>query len=109
MAVSSTQVQFDSLFGLFTYLAIVVSIIVFSLLIYFIIKYRDRPSSRQPDDTPILGRIPPSRGHARTVVLTVSLSRIILVAMIIGRYGVYDNFDSANDTSHVLLVYIVMI
>src|SRR5205807_2212175 len=56
MAVSSTQVQFDSLFGLFTYLAIVVSIIVFSLLIYFMIKYRDRPSSRQPDDTPILGR-----------------------------------------------------
>ena len=91
MAVSSTQVQFDSLFGLFTYLAVAVSIIVFSLLVYFIVKYRDRPSSRQPDDTPILGKIAPSRGHARSVVLTVSLSTIILVALIIGSFGAIDN------------------
>ena len=91
MAISSTQVQFDSLFGLFTYLAVAVSIVVFGLLIYFIVKYRERPSSRQPDDTPILGRIPPSRGHARSVVLTVSLSTIILVALIIGSFGAIDN------------------
>lgn len=91
MAVSSTQVQFDSLFGLFTYLAIGVSIIVFSLLVYFIVKYRDKPSSRPPDDTPILGKIPPSRGHARSVVLTVSLSTIILVALIVGSFGAIDN------------------
>src|SRR5207245_858854 len=94
MAVSSTQVQFDSLFGLFTYLAVAVGIVVFSLLIYFIVKYRERPSSRQPDDTPILGRIPPSRGHARSVVLTVSLSTIILVALIIGSFGAIDNILS---------------
>src|SRR3989442_1809601 len=91
MAVSSTQVQFDSLFGLFTYLAIVVSIIVFSLLIYFVVRFRDKPSSRPPDDTPILGKIPPSRGHARSVVITVSLSTIILVALIIGSFGAIDN------------------
>ena len=91
MAVSSTQVQFDSLFGLFTYLAIAVSIFVFSLLIYFTVKYREKPSSRQPDDTPILGKVPPSRGHARSVVLTVSLSTIILVALIVGSFGAIDN------------------
>jgi len=91
MAVSSTQVQFDSLFSLFTYLAVAVSIIVFSLLIYFIVRFRDKPSSRQPDDTPILGKVPPSRGHARTVVLTVSLSTIILVALIVGSFGAIDN------------------
>jgi len=91
MAVSSTQVQFDSLFGLFTYLAIAVSIIVFSLLIYFIVKYRDRPSSRQPNDTPILGKLPRSRGHAKSVVVTVSLSTIILVVLIIGSFGAIDN------------------
>jgi cytochrome c oxidase subunit 2 len=91
MAVSSTQVQFDSLFSLFTYLAVAVSIIVFSLLIYFIIRFRDKQSSKQPDDTPILGKVPPSRGHARTVVLTVSLSTIILVALIVGSFGAIDN------------------
>ena len=91
MAVSSTQVQFDSLFGLFTYLAVAVGIVVFSLLIYFIVKYRERPSSRQPDDTPILGKMPISRGHARSVVLTLSLSTLIIVPLIVGSFGAIDN------------------
>lgn len=91
MAISSTQVQFDSLFSLFTYLAFAIGIIVFSLLIYFIVKYRDRPSSRQPSDTPILGKIPPSRGHARSVLVTVSLSTIILAVLIVGSFGAIDN------------------
>src|SRR6267378_6317602 len=91
MAVSSTQIQFDSLFGLFTYLAILVSIIVFGLLLYFVVRFRDKPSSRPPDDTPILGKIPPSRGHARSVVITVSLSTIILGVLIVGSFGAIDN------------------
>ncbi len=90
MAVSSTQVQFDSLFGLFTYLALTVGIVVFSFLIYLIIRYREKPSSRQPSDTPILGRSPPSRGHSRTVILTLTLSTIIIVPLIIGSFGAVD-------------------
>jgi cytochrome c oxidase subunit II len=91
MAVANTQVQFDGLFGLFTYLAVAVGVVVFSLLIYFIVKYREKPSSRQPDDTPILGKTPRSRGHARSVVLTLSLSTIIIVPLIIGSFGAIDN------------------
>src|SRR5207245_289387 len=48
MAVSSTQVQFDSLFGLFTYLAFAVGIVVFTFMIYLIVRYREKASSRQP-------------------------------------------------------------
>src|SRR6266567_1271502 len=94
MAVSSTQVQFDSLFGLFTYLAVAVGIVVFSLLIYFIVKYREKPSSQQPDDTPILGKMPISRGHARSVVLTLSLSTLIIVPLIVGSFGAIDNINT---------------
>ena len=91
MAVANTQVQFDGLFSLFTYLAVAVGIVVFSLLVYFVVKYREKPSSRQPDDTPILGKTPSSRGHARSVVLTLSLSTIIIVPLIIGSFGAIDN------------------
>jgi cytochrome c oxidase subunit II len=91
MAVSSTQVQFDSLFGLFTYLAFAVGIVVFSFLIYFIIKYREKPSSRQPEDTPILGQPPQTRGHLRTVLLTLTLSTIIIVPLIAGSFGAIEN------------------
>jgi cytochrome c oxidase subunit II len=91
MAVSSTQVQFDSLFGLFTYLAVAVGIVVFSFMIYQVVKYREKPSSRQPEDTPILGKAPQARGHVRTVLLTLTLSTIIIVPLIAGSFGAIEN------------------
>ncbi|TMI35452.1 hypothetical protein E6H26_06225, partial [Candidatus Bathyarchaeota archaeon] len=78
MAIANMQVQFEDLFWLFTYLAVLVGVIVFGLMIYFIVKYREKSTSSEPDDAPILGRLPAPRGHARTVILTVSLSTIIL-------------------------------
>src|SRR5438445_12999408 len=87
MAVSSTQVQFDSLFGLFTYLALAVGIVVFTFMIYLIVRYRDKASSRQPEDTPILGKQPQSRGYVRTVLLTLTLSTIIIIPLIVGSFA----------------------
>src|ERR1700757_1887363 len=89
--VSNTQVQFESLFWLFTYLAIVVSIIVFGLMILLIVRYREKPSSPDPDDTPILGKVPAQRGHARSVVMTVSISSIMLAVLIVGSFAAVDN------------------
>ena len=91
MAVANTQVQFDFLFGLFTYLAIAIGAIVFGLMAYFIVKYREKPGSRDPEDTPILGKLPSSRGHLRSVVMTVSLSSIILAVLIVGSFAAVDN------------------
>ena len=88
---ASTADQFNFLFGLFTYLAVVVGIIVYGLMVYFIVKYREKPNSREPDDTPILGKIPASRGHARSVIMTVSLSTIILAVLIVGSFAAVDN------------------
>jgi len=82
LAFSNTEVIFNNLFGLFTYLAIVVGVVVFAAMAFLIIKYRDRKNSRDPDDTPRLGRIPIVRGHGRNLVITLSLSTIIVVALI---------------------------
>jgi cytochrome c oxidase subunit 2 len=90
MAIANMQAQFDDLFVLFTYLAVLVAVIVFGLMAYFIIKYREKPTSRESDDAPILGRLPVARGHARTVILTVSLSTIILGVLVIGSFGSID-------------------
>src|SRR5215472_1252383 len=89
--VSNTAAQFDSLFWLFTYLAIAVGIIVFGLMTVLIIKYREKPSSRDPDDTPILGKVPGQRGHARSVVTTLSISSIMLAVLIVGSFAAVDN------------------
>src|SRR5436309_11758240 len=83
MAVSNTQVIFDNLYGIFTYLAIIVGVIVFALMAYLIIRYRAKNSSSDPEDTPRLGRIPTSRGHGRNVLITVTLSTFLLVILII--------------------------
>jgi len=90
MAVNTAD-QFNFLFGLFTYLAVVVGVIVFGLMAYFIVKYREKPNSPEPQDTPILGKLPASRGHLRSVVMTVSLSTIILAVLIVGSFAAVDN------------------
>jgi cytochrome c oxidase subunit II len=95
MAIANMQVQFDDLFWLFTYLAMAVSVVVFGLMVIFVIKYRDRSGSSEPHDAPILGRLPVTRGHARTAILTVSLSTIILGVLIIGSFGSIDTILSS--------------
>jgi len=90
MAIANTQVQFDNLFWLFTYLAIAVSIVVYGMLTYFVWKYRDKPGRSDPSDTPVLGRLPVPRGHKRSVIITLSLSVIILSVLIIGSFGSID-------------------
>ncbi|SRR6266487_2809571 len=94
MAIANMQVQFDDLFWLFTYLAVLVAVIVFGLMVYFIVKYREKRTSREPDDTPVLGRLPVPRGHARSVIITVSLSTIILGVLVIGSFGSIDSILS---------------
>jgi cytochrome c oxidase subunit II len=90
MAISNTQVTFDNLYGIFTDLAIVVGIIVFALMAYLIIRYRDKKSSSDPEDTPRLGRIPTSRGHGRNVLITVTLSLFLLAVLIVTSFAAVD-------------------
>ncbi len=90
MAFSNTEVIFNNLFGLFTYLAILVGAVVFALMAFLIIRYRERKDSQDPDDTPRLGRIPIVRGHGRNVLITLSLSTIIVVALIVGSFAAVD-------------------
>jgi cytochrome c oxidase subunit 2 len=95
MAIANMQVQFDNLFWLFTYLAIAVSVVVFGLMAAFIIRYREKPGSPEPHDAPILGRLPAHRGHARTAIMTVCLSSIILGVLVIGSFGSIDTILSS--------------
>jgi cytochrome c oxidase subunit II len=90
MAIANTQVQFDNLFWLFTYLAIAVAIVVYGMLAYYVWKYRAKPGSPDPDDAPVLGRLPIPRGHKRSAIITLSLSTIILSVLIIGSFGSID-------------------
>src|SRR5881396_36060 len=90
MAVSNTQVIFDNLYGIFTYLAIIVGVIVFAVMAYLIVRYRAKNSSTDPEDTPRLGRIPTSRGHGRNVLMTVTLSTFLLAVLIITSFAAVD-------------------
>lgn len=97
MAVSNTQIVFDNLYGIFNDLAIVVGIIVFALMVFLIIKYRDKRSSQDPEDTPRLGRIPLGRGHGRNVVVTVSLSTILLAVLIFTSFAAVDTLFPTSE------------
>src|SRR5438128_6799934 len=96
MAVSNTQVIFDNLYGIFTYLAVIVGVIVFALMGYLIIRYRATRSSSDPEDTPRLGRIPTSRGHGRNVLITVTLSTFLLDVLLITSFAAVDTLFPNN-------------
>jgi cytochrome c oxidase subunit II len=95
MAIANMQVQFDNLFWLFTSLAIAVGIVVFSMMTYFIIKYREKPGSAEPHDAPILGKLPVPRGHLRSVIITLALSSIIVGVLVVGSFGSIDTILSS--------------
>ncbi len=97
MAFANTQVVFDNLYGIFTDLAIIVGIIVFALMVFLIIRYRDRRSSQDPADTPRLGRIPLGRGHGRNVVITVTLSTILLAVLIFTSFAAVDTLFPGSE------------
>lgn len=101
MAIANMQVQFDNLFWLFTYLAIAVSIVVYTIFAIYTIKYRDKTGAKEPDDAPVLGRLPVPRGHTRSVIVTVTLSTIILGALIIGSFGSIDTILSTPAPCHI--------
>jgi cytochrome c oxidase subunit II len=90
MALSNTEAIFNSLYGLFSLLAIIVAVVFFAVMGYFLMKYRARPKLQEPHDTPTLDRVPPHRGHLKTVVILLLLSSIILGFLIAGTFTQVD-------------------
>ncbi len=94
MAVSNTADLFFSLWNTFLFLAVAVGVFVFAVMTFLLFKYRARASTPEPDDAPKLGKFPVHRGHARTLIASVTLSAIILSVLIFGTFSVIDQISS---------------
>lgn len=89
--VSNTTEVFESLFSQFVLLGILVGIVVISLLIVLTIRFRDRGvTTPEPQDAPMLGKIPEERGHKKTVIISLTLSVVILSFLLSGTFAVID-------------------
>ncbi len=85
MAVSNTAGLFSDLFTTFLWLAIIVGAVVFGIMVYLIVRYREKdPSAPEPEDAPTLGKVPHVRGKLKTIAISLSLSTIILVVLVFG-------------------------
>jgi len=93
--VSSTSEIFQPLFDLFVWLGILVGVVVITIFLIVIFKYRDRGSKTpEPEDTPILGKVPEERGHPRSVVISLALSIVILTFLLNGTFAVIDTLNT---------------
>jgi len=93
--VSNTSEIFQGLFSLFTYLGILVGVVVIAILLVLILKYGDRGSKTpDPQDTPMLGKVPAERGHLKTVLLSLTASTVILLFLLQGTFGVIDTLNT---------------
>ncbi len=91
---SNTADLFSQLFNTFTTLAVLVGVVVFALMAFLVVKYRAKGVEPDPEDAPRLGKVAEVRGHARTAIISVGLSSIILGVLIFGTLVVTNQINS---------------
>lgn len=90
--VANTYDTFTPIFDTFTILDAIVGAVVIGIMVLLVLKYRDNgTSSGEPEDAPSLGRLPPERGKAKTIVISLTLSTIVLSVLVFGTFGAIDN------------------
>ena len=94
MAVSNTADLFFQLWNTFLFLGILIGVFVFAVMGFLLFKYRARDSTLEPEDAPVLGRLPAHRGHVKTLLASVTLSTIILSVLIFGTFSVIDQISN---------------
>src|SRR5437879_8082750 len=94
MAVSIAADLFFQLWNSFLFLGIVIGAVVFAVMGFLLVKYRAKDSTPEPEDVPVMGRLPAHRGHVRTLLVSVTLSTIILSVLIFGTFSVIDQISS---------------
>ena len=93
--ISNTSEIFTTLFNQFLWLGILVSVVVLGLMAFLIMKNRDRGAATpDPEDAPMLGKMPEERGKIKTVVISLTLSVTILGVLIIGTFGAIDALNT---------------
>nr|WP_282190210.1 cytochrome c oxidase subunit II [Halocatena salina] len=74
---------FSTLFGVFLILGTVVGIVVISYMVYNAYKYRERDGHEEPMADPLqLGELPQGGGDGKKLAISLTISAIIVVALI---------------------------
>jgi len=93
--VANTAETWTSLFNVFTILGTTIGAVVIGLIVFLVVRYRDRgASSSEPEDAPSLAKLPSERGRARNIVISLSLSTIVLSVLVVGTFGALDTLLS---------------
>lgn len=102
MAVSNTAELFFQLWNTFLFLGIAIGALVLGVMVFLLFKYRARDSTPEPEDTPVLGKLPVHRGHVKTLLASVTLSTIILSVLIFGTFSVIDQISYVPSQCNVI-------
>ncbi|MBI2125715.1 MAG: cytochrome c oxidase subunit II [Thaumarchaeota archaeon] len=93
--VSNTSEIFIGLFNQFWFLGVLVSIVVLGLMTYLMLRFRDQGAKTpDPEDAPMLGKIPEDRGKIKTVAISLTLSSLILALLLGGTFGAIDAINN---------------
>ncbi len=92
--VSTSRPVLDSLFNLYLYIAVAVTLVVLGALAYAIIRYRQRPGQAEPTDTPRVGVIPPERGGVKGALIMTIVVTALLLPISVGTFRTVDFIES---------------
>lgn len=107
IVLSPSSLQWQYLFNLYLTFAIIIMGIVFSWFIYIVIKYRYRPGTSEPSDTPSLGSLPRDRGSVKIALIITILLAILflgLTAETINAVNLLENIPNSSDELHIKVI-----
>ena len=94
-----TTIDWNNLFNLAAYIAVVAVAIVAGVMVFFVIKYRERKG--QPKFIPQIGL---SRSRARETVIFASISIVLLLSLTISSYRLTPNARFPPPVSQSLVI-----
>jgi len=108
VVLSPSALQWQSLFNLYLTFAVIIMGIVFSWFIYVVIKYRYRPGTPEPSDTPSLGSLSKDhRGNIKIALIITILLAILflgLTAETINAVNLLENIPYAPNELHIKVI-----
>lgn len=86
---------FPTIFGIFLVLGTVVGIVVISYMVYNAYKYRESAGRGGPEsERPQLGELPHGGGGGKKLVVSLTISAIIVIALVAGAYTLLDDVEA---------------
>ncbi|MFQ5871697.1 MAG: cytochrome c oxidase subunit II [Candidatus Geothermarchaeales archaeon] len=98
--------MWQSLFTIYTISAFVVTGVVFALFFYFLVRYKEKPDTPEPEDAPRVA-IMPDRGSPMAAFVLAIILAVLFLGLTIGTFTRLDFIEELPESSEAFSIQVV--